>query len=106
MLKEEVLFSWLRLLRQIIVVFFAMQGSPVDEQQLFQRRFPETLWETIDRFLVNLSNLPLWLNNSLSPTVFGAKRTHDYWKHIWETGRTPDGQPILPRPLDLQEMIK
>jgi hypothetical protein len=50
--------------------------------------------------------LPLWANRDLSATIFGGKQTNDYWRTIFETAKTPQGQQVLLSPLNLMEMIK
>lgn len=104
--KEEVLYNWLRYISQIVKNHFIMQGTPIDESKLFQYRLPETVWNHIRRFVRNLAALPLWLNNELSVTVFGGKQNYDFWQTVFETGKTPQGIPILARPLNLMDMIK
>jgi HNH endonuclease len=106
MCKEEVLYAWLRYVRQIIQVHFTMAGQPFDDQRSFQYPFPEQLWSRLRAYLVNLRAFPLWVNRDLSATIFGGKQTNDYWRTIFETAKTPQGQQVLPAPLNLMEMIK
>lgn len=106
MSKEEIIYNWLRYVRQIIHNYFIMQGKPIDEQKLFQYRFPEPLWEKVRIFIRNLRNLPLWINRDLSQTIFGGKQNYEYWQTIFETGKTSLGHPVLTEPLDLMKMIQ
>lgn len=106
MCKEEVMYAWLRLVRQIVQVHFTMAGQPFDERSPFEYHFPEQLWDRLDAYVVNLRALPLWVNRDLSATVFGGRQTNEYWKTIFETGQTPQGQQVLAAPLNLMEMIK
>jgi hypothetical protein len=106
MCKEEVLYAWLRFVRQIVQVHFTMAGQPFDETRSFQYAFPEQLWDRLRAYLVNLRSLPLWVNRDLSATIFGGKQTSDYWRTIFETAKTPQGQQVLVAPLNLMEMIK
>lgn len=106
MTKEEILYSWLRYIEQIIKNYFIMQGKPIQERKLFQYEFPQPLWHKIRIFVRNLANLPLWANTGLSLTVFGGKQNYDFWQAIFETGRSPQGVPVLPEPLDLMKMIQ
>lgn len=106
MSKEEILYNWLKYIAHIIKSYFIMQGKPIDDRKLFQYVFPEPLWDRIRVFVVNLANLPVWVNNELSVTVFGGKQNYDFWQTIFETGRSPQGLQVLPEPLDLMEMIK
>ena len=104
--KEEILFTWLRLVDRVVRNYFIMQGRVVEESRLFQYRFPEPLWELIEHLIANLRDMPVWANTALATTVFGGKRTHPYWQTIFETGRTPDGQQVLAEPMDVMKLIK
>ncbi len=42
----------------------------------------------------------------LSDTVFGGKQNNGFWKTVFETGRTPQGMPLLTAPLNVNDMIK
>lgn len=106
MCREEALYNWLRYVSHVIKNFFIMQGKPIQEDRLFQYRFPEPLWERIEAFLANLKRLPVWVNHELSSTVFGGKQNYDYWQTIFETAKTPAGQQVLAAPLNLMEMIQ
>ena len=99
MAKEEIIYNWLRYIRQIIILYFFMQRKPVPESKIFQYRFPESLWETIREFVQDLRNMPLWVDKELSLTVFGGKQNYEYWQAILDTGRTPGGQQVLLEPL-------
>jgi hypothetical protein len=105
MSKEEILWNWLKYVSQIIRNFFIMQGMPIEEKKLFQYKFPLPLWERIRVFVRNLNSLPLWSNTQLSTTVFGGKQNYEYWQHIFEKGKTPQGQQVLPEPINLMKMI-
>jgi hypothetical protein len=51
------------------------------------------------------SALPLWVNHSLSSPVFGGKQNYDFWKIIFETGKTQTGLQVLAKPLNLDALI-
>lgn len=99
--KEEVLYSWLKYAQQIVLRHFVAVGKPVDQGRLFQYQFSEVLWQQLRAYVRNLAGLPLWANRGLSATVFGGKQTGDFWRTIWETGRSPQGTVVLPAPIDL-----
>lgn len=99
--KEEVLYSWLKYVDQIVLRHFVALGTPVDQQRLFQYRFSDVLWQQLRAYVRNLASLPLWVNHALSATVFGGKQTSDFWRTIWETGRSPQGTVVLAAPIDL-----
>lgn len=105
MSKEEILWNWLKYVSQIIRNYFIMQGVPIEESKLFQYKFPEPLWERIRVFVRNFNSMPLWSNTQLSTTVFGGKQNYEYWQHIFEKGKTPRGQQVLPEPINLMKMI-
>ena len=83
-----------------------MQGKPDPQERLLQYPFPPQIWENITKFLRSLMALPLWVNRDLSETVFGGKQIYSFWKTVFETGRTPQGQQVLSQPLNLIDMIK
>jgi hypothetical protein len=41
----------------------------------------------------------------LSLIVFGGKQNYEFWQTIFEAGRSPQGQQVLPEPLNLMDMI-
>ncbi len=103
--REEIMYNWLKYVGQIIKNYFIMQGKPIDENKLFQYSFPEPLWDRIRNFIKNLRDMPIWVNKELSNTVFGGKQTHEYWQTIFETGKTPQGFQVLPKPINLMDMM-
>jgi hypothetical protein len=104
--KEEIMHSWLKFIKQIVYNYFATIGKPIEEEKLFQSKFDDALWNNIRAFLQNLWNLPLWSNNTLSPTAFGIKHNYGFWHNIFSTGNSPQGSQVLPEPINLIEMIK
>ena len=87
--REEIMYSWLRFIKQIVQNYYITTGKPVREDKLFQYRFPEPLWDNIETFIDNLKGLPLWVNHELSLSAFGGKRNYEYWQMIFETGQSP-----------------
>jgi len=79
---------------------------PIEDEELFEHKFPEELWSLINKLLGKLASLPLWVNKTLSGTVFGEKRDHEYWKNSFENGRDLGGQQVLAKPLNLQELVR
>lgn len=106
MSKEEVLFNWLRYIQQIAKFYFINTGKPIQEEKLFQYVFPEQLWENIRHFVHNLAELPLWVNKELSETVFGGKQNNSFWQTVFETGKSPQDVQVMPKAINLVEMIK
>lgn len=103
--KEEVMYSWIQYLKMIIKHYYAFTGTDYDDENLFQQKHPEELWEKMDAFMDNLKNLPIWKDRGMSATVFGGKNNYDYWKTIFKTGKTPDGIEVLAEPINIVSMI-
>jgi hypothetical protein len=95
MAREEILYGWLRFVKQIVHNYFITTGKALNEDKLFQYRFPEPLWDNIENFLVNLRKLPVWVNRDLSATIFGGKQNYEFWQTIFESGRTSQDQPVI-----------
>lgn len=106
MSKEEVLYNWLRYIQQIAYSYFINIGKPIQQERLFQYRFPDQLWINIRNFVRNLALLPLWVNKDLSETVFGGKQINSFWQTVFETGKSPQGVQVMPKAINLVEMIK
>ena len=83
-----------------------MLGNPINEDKLFQYKFPPPLWDRVRIFVRNLKQLPVWVNMELSLSVFGGKQNYEYWQTIFETGKSPQNQQVLAGPLNLMEMLK
>ena len=106
MAREEILYSWLRFVRHIVYNHLITQGRPIQEERLFQYRFPEPLWHHIDNFVVNLGKLPLWVNRDLSLSAFGGHQNYEFWQTVFESGKTPQGQQVLVSGINLMKMIQ
>jgi hypothetical protein len=105
--REEVLANVMRWVRLVIENYFAYTGQIVHADRLLHVRLPDELWRRVERFLINLSNLPCWIDRKLSNTVFGPKQNLDYWEKVFATGKSPNGiVTILAKPLDLPQMIQ
>jgi hypothetical protein len=104
--KEEILYSWLRYIRQIVQHHFMALGKPIDEQRLFQYQFSTVLWTQVRAYVRSLRSLPVWVNQGLSLSVFGGKQNYEFWQTIFESGQSPQGQQILTEPLNLMNMIQ
>jgi hypothetical protein len=106
MSREEVVYNWLKYVQSLIKRYFLMKGEVVQDDELFQRRFPPELWEFLRILMRNLVALPIWVNHhSISSSVFGGKQNYDYWKTIFDTGKTPSNQDVLAKPLNLDDLI-
>lgn len=105
MSREEIIFNWLKHVTSIVQNHFATHGKTANPEKLFQYQFDNQLWLNIRNYVKTLSELPVWVNSSLSITVFGGKPNHGYWETIFDTGKAPQGFPVLAEPLNLLKMI-
>jgi hypothetical protein len=106
MAKEEILFCWLGYIRDVVKNFYITQGQPITDSRMFQYNFPDVLWNNIQNFVSNVSKLPMWVSHDLSSTIFGGKPNSAFWKTIFETGSSPQGQKILSEPINLIKLIQ
>lgn len=106
MAKEEIVYSYLKLIHKIIQNYYISTGQIIDEKKVFQYEFTDALWNNIRNFIINLADLPLWKNNAFSTTVFGSKQNSSYWTEIFGTGKSPQGIKVLAEPINLMEMQK
>ncbi len=104
--KEEVIYNWLQYLIKVIENYFNNTGRLFDNKKLFQERFDDQLWQNIENFLDHLSLLPLWKDRSMAATIFAGKQNYDFWKTVFQTGKSPDGADVLAKSLNFIEMIK
>jgi hypothetical protein len=105
MSKEEVIYNWLRYVHQLIKRFYLMDGKVIDDDELFERKLSQELWNLIRKLIKNLAALPVWVNPAVSSTVFRGKQDNDFWKLIFDTGKTEAGQQVLAKPLNLDDLI-
>jgi len=108
MAREEILYNIMRYLRDCVKRFYLMQGHTIEDDELFQQKFPDTLWDIIRKVIRNFAFLPVWVNKDavVSSSVFGGKQPYDFWKTIFDTGSTSSGQPVLAKPLNLDDLLK
>ena len=104
--KEEIMHNWLQYLQMVIKAYYTNTGKMVNESEMFQIPFDEQLWTNIENFVDNLYELPLWKDRGMASTFFAGKNTYDYWKSIFQTGKSVDGAQVLAKPLNFIEMIK
>lgn len=104
--KEEIIYAWLPYLSNVIKTFLLINAIKYDENSLFQTELPDQLWKNIRQFLKSLYSLPLWKDRSMASSHFSGKKNSDFWKIIFETGKTPDGVQVLLQELNHNEMVK
>ena len=102
--KEEILFNWLRMVKQVIQMYFSNLGRIVDEDKLFQEKFDDRLWNNIRNLLKNLYDLPIWADRDR--THLFSKKEYGYWQEIFKTGKSPDNIQVLNEGINIVEMIK
>lgn len=103
--KEEIMYNWVQYIKLLVRNHFVVMGLMYDDENLFQQKFSDQLWDSIQTFLSNLRNLPVWKDRSMSATIFGGKNNYEFWKVVFSTGKTPDGTPVLATPLNVTDMI-
>jgi hypothetical protein len=103
--REEVLHATLTYVALVIKNFYAYTGEHLDEDRMLHVAHPDALWTRIENLLLNLRNLPCWVDGHLSGNVFGAKFSRDYWLHIFKHATAPNGTRVLTEPLDIKKMI-
>ena len=104
--KEEVMYNWFIYLKKVIESYFNNTGKPYELNRFFMEKFDEQLLINIRNFIKNLISLPLWKDRTMANTIFAGKNNYDYWKEIFETGKSPDGAQVLAKPLNFIDMIK
>lgn len=102
--KEEILFNWLKMVKQVIQMYFSNLGRVIDENKLFQEKFDSILWNNIRNLLKNISDLPIWTDRDR--THLFSKKDYGYWQEIFRTGRSPDNIQVLNEGINIIEMIK
>jgi hypothetical protein len=106
MSKEEIMYNWLIFIKEVINNYFSNTGKVIQNNRYFQNEFDEQLWVNITNFVRNLRDLPLWKDRSMSKTIFSGKSNYDFWKNIFETGKTKDNVAVMAKPINFVEMIK
>lgn len=93
--REEILNSWVDLALNVGQTSMIALGKVWDRDRPFHRPLPDSVWASIENFIVNFSRLPLWQNRSLSATIFGGKQNSQFWKEAFASG-SANGIHILP----------
>ena len=106
MSKEEIVYSWAPYLFKVIQLYFINAGINYEPSSLFQTPFPDQVWENLKKFMTSLYNLPLWKDRTMAGTHFSGKKNQEFWKIVFDTGKTPEGVSVLSERLNYIEMIK
>lgn len=103
--REEIMSAWVKILIEVIKTYFYQTGNPPKDgdKNLFKIQFSEQLWQNIENFLINLSELPIWKNKSVS--FFQGKKNVGYWDTVFETGKAPDGAEVLASPINIIQIV-
>lgn len=102
--KEEILFNWLKMVRQVIEMYFSNMGRVIDKEKLFQEKFDDRLWNNVRNLLKNLYDLAIWADRDR--THLFSKKESGYWQEIFRTGKAPDNTQVLNEGINIVEMIK
>ena len=102
--KEEIMYNWIIFLREIIKNHFGSRNKRIENSDIMHVKYNDELWKSIRNYIRNLRELPVWKDRNKSSTIFSGKVNYDFWKTIFETGSTPDGVPVLTKPLDFIDM--
>lgn len=105
--KEEIVYNWLPYIIKVVSMYFLNNGISYNEKSIFQTQFPDQLWQNIEKFIISLAELPLWKDRNMASTHFSGKNNYDFWKKVFETGKTSDGvQVLLNNGINYIDMIK
>lgn len=99
--KEEILINWLPYIKEIIQIHLK-----INDNNLFVYDFDEELWADITKFIKWFVSLPLWKNRELASSVFSGNADNNYWKVVFETGKTEDNIQVLDKPINVAEILK
>jgi len=104
--REEILQAWIELALSVCQTVVVSTGQLWDKDRPFHRRLPDTVWQSLDCFVTNFSNLPLWKNRSLSSTVFGGKQNLQFWRNAFATGSANQLTILAGGGINLIELMK
>lgn len=104
--REEILQAWFELVLSVCQTVVVSTGQLWDNDRPFHRRLPDTVWHSLDCFVTNFSNLPLWKNRSLSSTVFGGKQNLQFWRNAFQTGSANQLIVLAGGGINLIELMK
>lgn len=106
--REEILYNVLRCVRDCVKRYFLMQGGRmVEDEDLFQQRFPDLLWEHVGKVVRGIAALPVWISKdpTVSSAVFGGKQNYDFWKTVLDGGSAPGGVRVLAKGVTLDDLL-
>ena len=99
----------MRYVKQIVQSFFITTGKPIDEKKHLGQ-YPIQLirvGENIENcYRLAQKTKHLVQQGLVGSSVFGGKRNKDFWQSIFESGKTPDGQEVMPQGINVMDMIK
>lgn len=97
--REEILGTWLKHISRITFNYLIMLKIPIEKNTFFLQKLPDHLLERFQTFIQYLRGLPVWSDVALSSTIFCGKQSYDFWEHVFETAKTPQGQQVFPEPI-------
>ncbi|MCL2350624.1 MAG: hypothetical protein FWC67_03990, partial [Defluviitaleaceae bacterium] len=104
MCKEEIVYTWLELIRDVIRNHWAWSGDIVDQKSLLQTEFSDILRIHLRNAIINIGNLPFWKNTETS--IFDGRRNTAHWRTVFATGKTADGVLVLAEGVNLRKIIE
>jgi hypothetical protein len=104
--REEILQAWVELALSVCQTVVVSTGQLWNNERPFHRRLPDTVWQSLDCFVTNFSNLPLWRNRALSSTVFGGKQNLQFWRNAFATGSANQLTVLPGGGINLIELMK
>lgn len=105
--KKEIMYCWLSKINEIIHYYLTvnMKFKDVMIRNYFKSEIDESLWFHIENYIKMILGLPLWKDRSLSETIFATKQSLDFWKSVFETGKSPDGLQVLSSPINISTIF-
>ena len=105
--KKEIMYCWLSKINEMIHYYLTVNMKFKDEmiRNYFKTEIDEPLWSHIENYIKMILGLPLWKDRSLSETIFATKQTLDFWKSVFETGKSPDGIQVLASPVSISTIF-
>lgn len=105
--KKEVMYCWLSRINEIIHYYLTVNMNFKDEmiRNYFKTEIDEPLWSHIENYIKMILGLPLWRDRGLSETIFATKQSLDFWKSVFETGKSPDGLQVLASPVNISTIF-
>ena len=105
--RKEIMYFWLLKINEIIHYYLTVNMKFKDEmiKNYFKVELDEPLWSHIENYIKMIAGLPLWKDRTLSETTFATKQNMDFWKSVFDTGKSPDGLQVMASPVTIQTVF-